>query len=82
MMMVLQTEMTEESAAVGPVTKKRLYNARWTEDRPWLCYDCEQVVMYCGWYRDSDRNTERNQFVIYESQEYQKPRSFTAAQRF
>ena len=29
MMMVLQTETTEESAAVGPVTKKRRYNPGW-----------------------------------------------------
>ena len=62
-MMVLQTETTEESAAVGPVTKKRRYNTGWAEDRPWLRYDCEQKVMYCVWCRNYDRNTERNEFV-------------------
>ena len=62
MMMVLQTETTEESAAVGPVTIKRRYNPG-GRDRPWLRYDCEQGVMYCVWCRDYDKNTKRNQFV-------------------
>ena len=53
----------EESATVGPVTKKHRYNPSWTEDRPWLRYDTEQEVMYCVCCREYDRNAERNQFV-------------------
>ena len=84
MKMVLQTETTEESAAVGPVTKKQRYNPGWAEDRPWLRYDCEQEVMYRVWCRDYDRYREKSickRLFFYESREYQKTRSFKAAQR-
>ena len=48
---------------VGPVVKKRRYNSRWTENRPWLQYDCEMEVMFCVWCRQYDRTPDRNQFA-------------------